>query len=89
MRFFFLADILSGALTLVKFVEQLDGVLTDLSPDIRKRGTQVLSDILQGLPTNFLSEEELNFISTFYSFRLKDQHEVLPAVFQGILAVVS
>ncbi|GLG99516.1 MMS19 nucleotide excision repair protein-like protein [Gryllus bimaculatus] len=82
-------DVICSKLKLVTLVERLGGVLTDANPDIRRRGTEVLAEVLQSLPKDFLNETELNFISAFFVDRLIDHYFVQPAALKGIFAVVQ
>lgn len=70
------------------FVEKLGTSLTSKDPDDRARATKLLSETLENVPKDFLSEIQLNFIVTFYCDRLKDHHSVLPSTLSGISAVV-
>lgn len=85
---FYFADIEKKRLSLTKFVEELGSVLTDINPEIRKKGTCILSKVLQNLATDFLKETEIEFIISFFCDRLKDNAAVIPDVLQGLLAVV-
>ncbi|KAK7867176.1 hypothetical protein R5R35_008373 [Gryllus longicercus] len=82
-------DVICSKLKLVTLVERLGGVLTDTNPDIRRRGTEVLAEVLQSLPKDFLNETELNYISAFFVDRLIDHYLVQPAALKGIFAVVQ
>lgn len=62
--------------TIHKIVENMGVLLVHQSPDKRELGTLILSQILEHLPNEFLSSTELHFISSFYSDRLKDNHQV-------------
>lgn len=73
---------------LLSLVEELGPFLTDKNVTSRAQGTLILSTMLKQLPKDFLNEIELNFVTTFYCDRMKDNFEVIPAVLQGILAIV-
>ncbi|KAG8240437.1 hypothetical protein J437_LFUL003151 [Ladona fulva] len=83
------ADIEKRSLEFVNLVEKLGFALTDEDVALRERGTLVLSYVLQNIPEDFLQENELHFITSFFVDRLKDHHNVIPAVLKGILAIVS
>ncbi|XP_046385484.1 MMS19 nucleotide excision repair protein homolog isoform X2 [Ischnura elegans] len=83
------SDIQLKTLLFVDLIDKLRFALTDQDPQVRCRGTQVLACVLQSMPLDFLQEDELHYISTFLSDRLKDHHSVIPAVLQGILAIVA
>lgn len=60
------------------------------SPDMEQRvaGTNLLSAVLVALPEDLLEERQLEFLSTFYMDRLRDHHNVMPAIIDGIDALV-
>ncbi|KAI8045266.1 hypothetical protein M5D96_001446 [Drosophila gunungcola] len=60
------------------------------SPDMEERvaGTNLLSAVLVALPQDLLQERQLEFLSTFYMDRLRDHHNVMPAIIDGIDALV-
>ena len=70
-------------------VEQLGPLLIDTSPDIREKGTLVLSQVLENIPPDLLTVTQVNYISTFYSERLNDHHQVVPAVLRGLIPLVK
>lgn len=72
---------------IAELVEKLGPTLT--SPDVEKRakGMNLLSSVLNDLPTDTLNATQLNFISTFYCDRLKDHHSVVPFTLPGIQAL--
>lgn len=70
-------------------MESIGFALTSKSVDQRVKGTQILSATLQKLPTDFLNKDEISFVFTFYCDRLKDHHNVIPAVIDGITALIS
>lgn len=50
---------------------------------------EILTQALENLDKNYLTTEQLNFIATFYRDKLKDHHQVIPAVIRGILALIT
>ncbi|KAL5273707.1 MMS19 family protein [Megaselia abdita] len=82
-------EINNGKITISKFVEQIGFALTSQSVDQRVKGTQILSATLTKLPKDFLNNEEVSFVFTFFCDRLKDHHNVIPAVIDGITALIS
>lgn len=50
---------------------------------------EILTRVLEELDEQQLSSEQLRFIAIFYGDRLKDHHQVIPAVIRGILALVG
>ncbi|XP_066992014.2 MMS19 nucleotide excision repair protein homolog [Anabrus simplex] len=83
------SDIAGNKLKLLTLVERLGGVLTDTDAAVRARGTHVLSQVLQHLPTDSLSQMECSYLSTFFCDRLKDYHVVTPSALQGVLALAK
>lgn len=82
------SGIKSQSADLLKLVEKLGPILTDKNPELRVKGTQILAEVLQNLPRDCLQETELHFMTAFFCDRLKDHNAVIPAVLQGILAIV-
>lgn len=83
----FFKDILNDKYNIVNLIENLGFALTSPTIELRVNGTKLLSNILKNLPLNYLNEQQLYFIVTFYCDRLKDHHNVIPAVIDGILAL--
>lgn len=81
-------EIINKKYTVDKFVESIGFALTSQSVDERVKGTRILSSTLQKLPKDFLNNEEVSFVSTFYCDRLKDHHNVIPAVIDGVSALL-
>ncbi|KAG5672682.1 hypothetical protein PVAND_002792 [Polypedilum vanderplanki] len=70
-------------------VEELGPALTHKDVEIRLKGTKFLSDLLKSLPYEFLTTDQLKFITQFYIDRMKDQHSITPQVISGLLAIVQ
>ena len=69
-------------------MEKLGPLLTDKKPQLREKGMQILAEVLQKLPEDWLQKSETHFMTTFFCDRLKDHNVVIPPVLQGILAIV-
>lgn len=82
-------EIHSGHTKLYEIIEELRPFVTEKDVTIRNNGISALSTILFHLPKDFLNEDELCFITSFYCDRLKDHHRIIPAVVKGILTIVS
>ncbi|KOC63670.1 MMS19 nucleotide excision repair protein like protein [Habropoda laboriosa] len=82
-------EIQSGHTKLYTVVEELGPFVTEKDVNIREKGIFALSSILSHLPTDFLNEAELHFITSFYCDRLKDHHSIIPIVLKGILTIVQ
>lgn len=52
-------------------------------------GTRFLSLTLAKLPPDYLSAVQLDFIVAFYCDRLKDHHNVIPAIIDGLTSLVQ
>ncbi|XP_037956129.1 MMS19 nucleotide excision repair protein homolog [Teleopsis dalmanni] len=76
-------DISNGKYDISVIVENLGAELTSTNVDERVKGTQLLSDILAELPRDYLTEAQLEFLITFFVDRIKDHHNVQPAVIAG------
>ncbi|XP_017081741.2 MMS19 nucleotide excision repair protein homolog [Drosophila eugracilis] len=81
-------DLASKAYDISVLAEELGFALS--SPDMEERvaGTNLLSAVLVALPQDLLHEPQLVFLSTFYMDRLRDHHNVMPAIIDGIDALV-
>lgn len=73
----------------MQLVEHLEGLLIHYAPTKRELGIEILTQVLENVDDSHLTAEELRFIATFYGDRLKDHHQVIPAVIRGILALVQ
>ncbi|XP_050484310.1 MMS19 nucleotide excision repair protein isoform X1 [Bombus huntii] len=82
-------EIQSGHTKLYAIIEELRPFVTEKDVTIRKNGISALSTILFHLPKDFLNEDELCFITSFYCDRLKDHHRIIPAVIKGVLTIVQ
>lgn len=80
---------ISGEVKLLSVVESMQEVLTSQDVTTREHGVDFLSWVLTEIPVNLLTDRELNVILSFYLDRLKDHHNLLPAVIKGLLAIVS
>ncbi|KAL9698740.1 hypothetical protein quinque_002181 [Culex quinquefasciatus] len=82
-------DIASRKLDLSEFVEELGPALTHEESAMRLKATSLLSSVLEKLPTDFLSEQQLDFLVTFYCDRMKDHHTMIPTILDGLLALAN
>lgn len=85
----FFLEINTGNFNVSKFVESIGFALTSPSVDQRVKGTQLLSATLLKLPKDFLNKDEVSFVFTFFCDRLKDHHNVIPCVIDGISALIA
>ncbi|XP_015111644.1 MMS19 nucleotide excision repair protein homolog [Diachasma alloeum] len=83
------SDILAGSTKLCDVVEQLGEFLTSTDISLRENGVRSLSTIIQKLPQDFLSPQELELLTSFYCDRLKDHHSIIPSVILGLLSLVQ
>ncbi|CAG2057245.1 unnamed protein product, partial [Timema podura] len=74
---------------LLTLVEHLGDLLTNLNPELRRKGILTLAHVLDNLPVDFLGPDDLQYLVTFFCDRLKDHHTVIPATLQGIRATVK
>lgn len=70
-------------------MEELGSFITDKAVSTREKGINSLSSILSHLSKEYLNENELSFVTSFYCDRLKDHHSIIPSALKGILAIVS
>ncbi|KAK7485886.1 hypothetical protein BaRGS_00022881 [Batillaria attramentaria] len=82
-------DLFDRKITLVQVVECLGEFLTNPDQSTRKRGTQLLVQILQKLPTGLLAQKEVVHVTTFLMSKLSDHHSIQPHAVQGLAAVTT
>ncbi|XP_050318222.1 MMS19 nucleotide excision repair protein [Bactrocera neohumeralis] len=82
-------NVVMGLYDVSYVVEQMGFALTSTTLEQRIKGTQLLSSMLQQLPKDYLNSKQLEFLTAFYTDRLKDHHSVLPAVIEGIHALLE
>ncbi|XP_066598678.1 MMS19 nucleotide excision repair protein [Prorops nasuta] len=83
------AEIESSSIKLCTLVEELGPFLIDKDVIRREKGVLILSSVLAQISSEFLHEAELHFLTNFYCDRLQDHHSIIPAIIQGILAIVQ
>ncbi|XP_017009998.2 MMS19 nucleotide excision repair protein [Drosophila takahashii] len=81
-------DLTSKAYDISTLAEELGFALSSPDTEQRVAGTNLLSAVLVALPQDLLRERQLEFLSTFYMDRLRDHHNVMPAIIDGIDALV-
>lgn len=84
----FLTDIQNKSYDIVNLCEQLNFALTSTSVEERVQGTWLFSRVLANLPKDELNTAQCEVLANFYAARLKDHHNVIPAVIEGIDALV-
>lgn len=83
------ANVVKGIYDVSYVVEQMGFALTSTTVEQRIKGTQLLSLVLEQLPKDYLNSKQMELLTTFYTDRLKDHHSVLPAVIDGIRALLE
>ncbi|XP_013098838.2 MMS19 nucleotide excision repair protein [Stomoxys calcitrans] len=81
-------DIETRKYDVVSLCESLHFALTSSSVEQRVQGTLLYSRVLCQLPKDYLNGEQLEVLANFYAARLKDHHNVIPAIIEGIDALV-
>lgn len=81
-------EIQSGRFTLVELVENLGHLLINTASDKRQLGLTIFTKVLENLPKNFLSSQQLQFICSFYIDRLKDIH-VITQILDGLITILQ
>jgi len=71
------------------FIENLGFALTSKNVELRVDGMKLLSRTLKALPNDFLTEKQVTFLINFYADRCKDSHNVIPAIIDGIDALIK
>jgi len=84
----FSPDLSSKTYDISALAEELGFALSSPDTEERVAGTNLLSAVLVALPQDLLDERQLEFLSTFYMDRLRDHHNVMPAIIDGIDAMV-
>ncbi|KAH8359568.1 hypothetical protein KR093_007410 [Drosophila rubida] len=77
-----------GTYNISDLAEQLGFALTSPDTEERVAGTNLLSAVLSALPIDLLNAKQLEFLTTFYTDRLRDHHNVMPAIIDGLNALV-
>ena len=72
----------------MKICEQLSFALTSNNVEQRVQGTWLLSHVLSKLSKDDLNAGQCEVLANFYAARLKDHHNVIPAIIEGIDALV-
>lgn len=62
---------------MLNLIEKLDFLLTNNLSEKRELGLNVLCQIFEKLPMDFLSPQQVEVISIFFINKLKDHHQVL------------
>ncbi|KAH8416967.1 hypothetical protein KR222_000581 [Zaprionus bogoriensis] len=82
------AELSAGSYDISQLAEQLGFALTSPDTEQRVAGTSLLSAVLGALPADLLNAKQLEFLATFYIDRLRDHHNVMPAIIDGLCALV-
>ncbi|KRT79787.1 hypothetical protein AMK59_6731, partial [Oryctes borbonicus] len=82
-------SIQSNKYSILQLIQDLGSLLTSNTVDDREKGTLILSLVLTYLPNDILISTQLNFICNFFSERLNDHHQVVPAVIKGLKPLIS
>lgn len=62
--------------------------MTSSNVEQRVQGTWLLSRVLANLPKEELKAEQCEVLANFYASRLKDHHNVIPAIIEGFDALI-
>ncbi|EDV94788.1 MMS19 nucleotide excision repair protein [Drosophila grimshawi] len=81
-------ELTAGIYRIDALAEQLGFALTSPETEQRVAGTTLFSAVLSDLPNDVLNAKELEFLCTFYTDRLRDHHNVMPAIIAGMSALV-
>ncbi|XP_057663070.1 MMS19 nucleotide excision repair protein [Diorhabda carinulata] len=81
--------ILEDKITILSLIEQLDQLLTDEHASKRELGTTILTEVLRGIPLDYLNVPQLEVLALFYSSKLEDHHQVIPTTLLGILTLIQ
>lgn len=67
----------------------MEKYLTSTEVSDRLNGVRFLSTVLSKLSSSYLTEEEINLITTFYCERLKDHHTLISTSILGLSSIVE
>lgn len=84
----YISDIENKSYDVTNLCENLSFALTSSSVEQRVQGTLLYSRVLAELPKDLLSTQQLEVLANFYAARLKDHHNAMPAIIEGIDALV-
>ncbi|XP_060524576.1 MMS19 nucleotide excision repair protein homolog [Cylas formicarius] len=82
-----LSDIQLEKLTVLNLVELISDLLTNQSYIKRELGLSILTYILQNLNKDFLTSDQLQVLSSYFSEKLRDHHQLIPTVLEGLFAL--
>lgn len=83
------SDLTSELYDISRVVEKLGPILTHKETENRRKAIQFLTNVLTHVPSDFLPDNQLSFIVTFYTDRLKDHHSLIPHLLAGINALAN
>lgn len=81
-------ELTGGIYDISELAEQLGFALTSPDIELRVAGTNLLSAVLSNLPRDVLNAKQLEFLTKFYTDRLRDHHNVMPAIIEGLNCLV-
>ena len=66
------ADVESKKVTLIEIVQQLGEYINDEDPMLRGKAVSFLTSVIKALPPRFLSRQQIQVLTTFFSDRIED-----------------
>lgn len=85
--FTFLVDIVNNVFTIVHFTDTMKAIFTSTVLNYRVQGVKLYARVLAQLPNDYLTQDFLSGLVTFYVQQLNDHHNMQPAVIEGFLAL--
>lgn len=82
------SDISNDRTTLINIVKALGEYLTSEEGDLRRKGVELLSLVLEKCPPAKLTRQSVRVLTPFYCGKLDDSETIVPAL-QGILTLVK
>ncbi|KIK08924.1 hypothetical protein K443DRAFT_671974 [Laccaria amethystina LaAM-08-1] len=82
------SDISNDRTTLIVIVKALGEYLTSEENDLRRKGVELLSLVLEKCPPARLTRQSIRVLTPFYCGKLDDSETIVPAL-QGILTLVK
>uniref|UniRef100_A0A6G1S678 MMS19 nucleotide excision repair protein n=1 Tax=Aceria tosichella TaxID=561515 RepID=A0A6G1S678_9ACAR len=77
-------EIRKGGVKIIDLIKGLNAILTNSSYEIRSRGVELLVQVITALPTNQLTEKEIELLTEFICLRLIDHKSMENAALRGL-----
>ncbi|XP_030765522.1 MMS19 nucleotide excision repair protein homolog [Sitophilus oryzae] len=82
-------DIAEKKISILDVVEKLGYLLVNASFTKREIGVLILSETVQKIDSKALNPEQLSFLCSYFSEKLKDHHQVATSALKGVYALIN